>query len=37
MCFKKVLGLLEKYKMELKKIYINRGYPYDQFFEKNKL
>lgn len=32
---RKYLELLEKYKMELTEIYINRGYPYDVFFGKN--
>ena len=27
---------LEKYKMELTEIYIDRGYPYDQFVKKIK-
>ena len=31
---RKYLELLEKYKMELTEIYIDRGYPYDQFFKK---
>ncbi len=31
----KYLELLEKYKMELTEIYIDRGYPYDVFFGKN--
>ena len=32
---KKYLELLEKYKMELTEIYIERGYIYDEYFEKN--
>ena len=31
----KYLELLEKYKMELTKLYIEAGYPYDYFFWKN--
>ena len=31
----KYLELLEKYKMELTKLYIKAGYPYDNFFCKN--
>ena len=31
----KYLELLEKYKMELTEIYIDRGYPYDMFFGRN--
>ena len=31
---RKYLELLEKYKMELTEIYIDRGYPYDQFWKK---
>lgn len=31
----KYLELLEKYKMELTKLYIEAGYPYDNFFWKN--
>ena len=32
---KKYLELLEKYKMELTKLYIEKGYIYDEFFGKN--
>ena len=32
---KKYLELLEKYKMELTELYIETGYPYDEFFNKN--
>lgn len=32
---RKYLELLEKYKMELTEIYIEKGYPYDVFFRKN--
>lgn len=32
---KKYLELLEKYKMELTELYIERGYIYDEFFGKN--
>lgn len=32
---RKYLELLEKYKMELTEIYIDRGYPYDVFFGRN--
>ena len=32
---KKYLELLEKYKMELTELYIERGYIYDKFFGKN--
>ena len=31
----KYLELLEKYKMELTELYIEAGYPYDNFFHKN--
>ena len=31
----KYLELLEKYKMELTELYIEKGYIYDEFFEKN--
>ncbi len=31
----KYLELLEKYKMELTELYIEVGYPYDNFFGKN--
>ena len=31
----KYLELLEKYKMELTKLYIKAGYPYDHFFHRN--
>lgn len=31
----KYLELLEKYKMELTEKYIQAGYPYDEFFERN--
>ena len=31
----KYLELLEKYKMELTELYIEAGYPYDEFFHKN--
>ena len=31
----KYLELLEKYKMELTEIYIEKGYIYDEFFGKN--
>lgn len=31
----KYLELLEKYKMELTELYIEEGYPYDNFFHKN--
>lgn len=31
----KYLELLEKYKMELTELYIEAGYPYDNFFCKN--
>lgn len=31
----KYLELLEKYKMELTELYIEAGYPYDNFFFKN--
>lgn len=31
----KYLELLEKYKMELTELYIEAGYPYDEFFWKN--
>ena len=31
----KYLELLEKYKMELTELYIEEGYPYDEFFGKN--
>ena len=31
----KYLELLEKYKMELTELYIEAGYPYDNFFWKN--
>lgn len=31
----KYLELLEKYKMELTELYIESGYPYDNFFHKN--
>ena len=31
----KHLELLEKYKMELTKLYIKAGYPYDHFFHRN--
>lgn len=31
----KHMELLEKYKMELTELYINAGYPYDNFFGKN--
>lgn len=31
----KYLELLEKYKMELTKLYIEAGYPYDNFFHRN--
>jgi len=35
-CFKqKYLELLEKYKMELTEMYIEKGYIYDEFFGKN--
>ena len=32
---RKYLELLEKYKMELTELYIEKGYIYDEFFEKN--
>ena len=32
---KKYLELLEKYKMELTEIYIEKGYIYDEFFWRN--
>ena len=32
---KKYLKLLEKYKMELTELYIERGYVYDEFFGRN--
>lgn len=32
---RKYLELLEKYKMELTEVYIEKGYPYDVFFGKN--
>ena len=32
---KKYLELLEKYKMELTELYIERGYIYDEFFGRN--
>ena len=31
----KYLELLEKYKMELTELYIEAGYPYDEFFKQN--
>lgn len=31
----KYLELLEKYKMELTELYIEAGYPYDNFFGRN--
>ena len=31
----KYLEILEKYKMELTELYIEEGYPYDNFFWKN--
>lgn len=31
----KYLELLEKYKMELTELYIEAGYPYDNFFWRN--
>lgn len=31
----KYLELIEKYKMELTELYIEAGYPYDEFFWKN--
>ena len=31
----KYLALLEEYKMELTEVYIEAGYPYDEFFTKN--
>ena len=31
----KYLELLEEYKMELTELYIEEGYPYDNFFHKN--
>ena len=31
----KYLELLEKYKMELTEMYIEAGYPYDNFFGRN--
>ena len=31
----KYLQLLEEYKMELTELYIESGYPYDEFFCKN--
>ena len=31
----KYLELLEEYKMELTELYIESGYPYDNFFHKN--
>ena len=35
-CFKqKYLEILEKYKMKLTELYIQAGYPYDNFFRKN--
>ena len=35
-CFKqKYLEILEKYKMKLTELYIQAGYPYDDFFRKN--
>ncbi len=30
---RKYVELVEKYKMELTETYIDRGYPYDQFFK----
>lgn len=35
-CFKqKYLNILEQYKMKLTELYIQAGYPYDNFFRKN--